>query len=44
MVLIVLKKCGRFLGTGAKFGNAAVSKNPKAALSTITEVKKVLLL
>ena len=33
-----IKNPGRFLGIGANVATAAVSKNPKAALSTLPEV------
>ena len=33
-----MKKLGRALEIDAKIGNASVSKNPKAALSTIPDV------
>ena len=40
MATNVLKKFGRLLETGAIFGSAAVARNPKTALSTITKVGK----
>ena len=41
MATNVLKKFGRLLETGAIFGSAAVSRNPKKALSTSTKVGKL---
>ena len=40
MVLKVLEKIGRSLEKGAEFGSAYVSTSPRAALSTIAELKK----